>query len=58
MSTEVECIFSGYFIELPLINYRTKLTLTPLRSRLLPDEVEAVEVCVALHKKKLFVKGE
>ncbi|TMI78761.1 MAG: hAT transposon family protein, partial [Bacteroidetes bacterium] len=58
MSTEVERVFSGYFIELPLINHRTKLTLTPLRSRLLPDAVEAVEVCVALHKKKLFVKGE
>ena len=37
------------------INCRTKLTLTPLHSRMLPDDVEAVEVCAALYKKGLFV---
>ena len=37
------------------INCRTKLTLTPLRSRMLLDAVEAVEVCAALYKKGLFV---
>jgi len=37
-----------------VINDSTKLTLTPLRSRLLPDAVEAIEVCTALYKKDFF----
>ena len=37
---------------------RTKLTLTPLRSRMLPDAVEAIEVCGALYKSGLFVDHE
>jgi hypothetical protein len=55
MSTEVERVFSGYTYPNLLINNRTKLTLTALRSRLSPDAVEAIEVCVALYKKGLFV---
>ena len=41
-----------------VVNHRTKLTLTPQRGRLLPDAVEAIEVCSALYKKGLFVEGE
>jgi hypothetical protein len=38
-----------------LANDRTKLTLTSLRSKLGPDAVQAVEVCIAIFKKGLFV---
>lgn len=38
------------------VNNITKLTLTALRSRLQPDAVEAIEVCVALYKKGFFVE--
>ena len=60
MSTEVERIFSGYVPRTAATNYlhRAKLTLTPLRSRLLPDAVEVVEVCSALYKKGLFFEQE
>jgi hypothetical protein len=46
---------AGIFIAGSMINGRAKLTLTPLCSRLLPEAVEAIEVNVALHKKRLFV---
>jgi hypothetical protein len=39
------------------INPRAKLILTALRSNLLPDIVEANEVCVAWDKKGLLVDG-
>lgn len=48
-------MFSGYAYPNLLINNRTKLTLTALRSRLLPDTIEVIEVCVALYKKGLFM---
>ena len=47
----------GMFI-FHLSGHRTKLTLTPLRSRMLPDAVEAIEVCGALYKKGFFVDRE
>ena len=48
----------GTSVNSAFINQRAKLTLTAQRSRLLPDAVEAIEVCAALDKKGLFVEEE
>jgi hAT family C-terminal dimerisation region len=43
-SAEPERVFSGYLVILDLkINYRCGLTITDIRSRSLPDVVEAIE---------------
>jgi hAT family C-terminal dimerisation region len=43
-SAQPERVFSGYLVILDLkINCRCGLTITDLRSRLLPDVVEAIE---------------
>jgi thiazole synthase ThiGH ThiG subunit len=41
-----------------MVNDTTKLTLTPVHSRLAPDAVEAIEVCNALYRKGFFVNYE
>lgn len=58
MSTEVERVFSGYFLSFTPANSSTKLTLSPLRNRLGPDAVAAIEVCTALYKRGLFADLE
>lgn len=46
---------AGTLIIKTCTNTSAKLTLTDLRTSTAPSTVEAVEVCVALHKKGLFV---